>query len=165
MVQRFSDVLLREPLRGRFPFQRLSVLLPPFVLPLENLSNLWLTNTLFLQKSGFYEFTVLRDGPYSLRSMPFKPHEWLFKLQKSSFRPFKARSLRGWEDLQGWKLKGNLPSENQGNALRQVFPISIQCKNRVLIIYGCFKTGFYHGIWKNPVEVWFDSRLHPVHIP
>ena len=35
ILQRFSEVLLRDPLRGRFPSQRLSVLLPLIVLPLE----------------------------------------------------------------------------------------------------------------------------------
>ena len=35
ILQRFSEVLSETPLRGRFPSQRLSVLLPIFVLPLE----------------------------------------------------------------------------------------------------------------------------------
>ena len=52
----------------------------------------------------------------SLRQMPLKPHEGLFKLQKRAFRAFKTRSLRGW-DLQGSKLKGNYTS-----ALRLSFP-------------------------------------------
>ena len=27
----------------------------------------------------------------------FKPHEWPTKLQKSALRPFKTRSLKGWD--------------------------------------------------------------------
>ena len=69
--------------------------------------------------------------------MPFKPHEWCFKFHEWAFRSFKTRSLRG-RDLKGSKLKGNIPSENQGKALRQDFAISIECKNRVLIIYNVF---------------------------
>ena len=66
--------------------------------------------------------------------MPFKPREWFSKLQEWAFRSFKTRSLRG-RDLKGSKLKGNFPSENQGNAHRQDLAISIERKNRVLIMY------------------------------
>ena len=48
--QRFSrgfSGVLRDPLRGRFPFQRLSALLPLLVLPLELSPSLEIFRTLF----------------------------------------------------------------------------------------------------------------------
>ena len=72
----------------------------------------------------------------SLRSMPLKPHEWPFELQKWAFGAFKTRSLRGW-DLQGSRLQGIVASENQGNPLSQDFALFIECKS-----LGCSKWGW-----------------------
>ena len=69
----------------------------------------------------------------SLNKMPLKPHEWPFKLQKWTFRAFKAQSLWGW-DLQGSKLKSISTSENQGNVLRQDFPYSKSVRTECLYL-------------------------------
>ena len=75
--------------------------------------------TIFLQSWGFTS-SCFWHGPYFLRNMSLKHHEWAFKLQKWSFRTFKIGNLRGW-DLWGSKPKGMLTSENRGNALCQDF--------------------------------------------
>ena len=54
-------------------------------------------NTLFLQIGVSMSSLFSGTDRISLRLMPFKPHEWLFKLRKWAFRSFKTRSLRGWE--------------------------------------------------------------------
>ena len=54
-------------------------------------------NTLFLQIGVSMSSLFSGTDRISLRLMPFKPHEWLFKLQKWAFKSFKTRTLRAWD--------------------------------------------------------------------
>ena len=60
----------------------------------------------------------------SFSRMPLKPHECPFKLQKRAFRALRLELTELGQRFEA--------EEDQGNALCQLFPFFLECKNRLL---------------------------------
>ena len=93
---------------------------------------------IFVQSCGFYEFMFFWHGPYFLRNMSLKHHEWacILNIKNGLSGPlrlvgtwgvgtFEARNLRGF-----WRQKiKEMPSV-------KTLASFIKCKNRVLLSHG-----------------------------